>query len=435
MKRTPLACAATCAAAVLLSGPFLSAQIVVNGSGSLLQNNRSSSPAVDNSSLLSDRGAAERAKVFARRGSVTLGGKSLPGWLTRAGAYSPSRALPWFEESAAALYNSSRFENLVARFQPELTTAHNETAPRSPTGSEEPARPAFSSAPQGSATVSAPGIPSATSSIPPWDVSASRASQISLPVNQTVSTATSWSDGESHTTQRPSYPAEFGAPSYGGAMPGHRDSPGLIGQSFSPASPSVSATVYFSNLNQSTDFYASLSTTSGRLADDFKTGGAATLINGARLRLESPVSTHTFTLSIFTNTGGNPGTLVGSFAPVSLAQTSEPMDVDFTSPSIALLANTTYWVVLQLSESGDAGWDFTYSTAADMGSVFSTVPSTRARFSQDNGASWQAAPFDGDFMFALFDVTPVPEPSTVLSGLAAAGATLFHCLRRRRKQV
>ena len=196
--------------------------------------------------------------------------------------------------------------------------------------------------------------------------------------------------------------------------------------------PSLRADTFFSNLSQNTE-YGFLDYTTQRLATDFLTGTAATTITNATLIMyNSDIVDHTFTLSLFTDSGsGTPGTLVGSFDAVTIRDLG---NYSFTSAGITLAADTAYWAVMQVNEDvsdpdADAGaLILTRSQTPDAGGVFSIISGTQVQFSADSGADWSDF-LDGNFKFSLSGAV-VPEPAS----FALVGAGLFglYVLRRQR---
>ena len=142
------------------------------------------------------------------------------------------------------------------------------------------------------------------------------------------------------------------------------------------------AVAHTEGLNYTTEWWAS----------DFLTGGSASTVTSTTVKLVSGDDIdHHFTASIYTDSGGAPGTLVGSFSTITLAAGAGPANYTGTSAGISLAAGTTYWEVLRVNEdlnSGGSGWLHTSSNATDAGSVFTTVPATQVQFSGDSGTSW-----------------------------------------------
>ena len=200
------------------------------------------------------------------------------------------------------------------------------------------------------------------------------------------------------------------------------------------------ATTLFSNVNQPLAGEGNFLNTSYRYATDFKTDSFNATITGATLTLDNldTGTNHTFTASIFTDNSGTPGTLVGSFNPLTVLSNTGNANYSTTSAGISLTANTIYWEVLQMNEadvSSGPQWADTGSQSTDAGSVYTTITATPLMFSSNGGASYSAvtafgSPVTGNYQFALSGTETVPEPSPTLLGLAATGAML---LRRRRQ--
>src|SRR6185295_17688134 len=79
------------------------------------------------------------------------------------------------------------------------------------------------------------------------------------------------------------------------------------------------AALLFSNNNQLTNSTSRVINTTDRVASDFTTGASPTIAQSIiatvfNNNLDNNFTPHTFTASIFTDNGGVPGVLVGSFS-------------------------------------------------------------------------------------------------------------------------
>lgn len=132
------------------------------------------------------------------------------------------------------------------------------------------------------------------------------------------------------------------------------------------------------------------------------------------------------TVSLWSDSGsGTPGTLLGSFAPISIPSASFN-NYSFTSAGIALEANSAFWVVMQINENfnvNGVGWLITSSHAADAGSVYSLIVDTQAQYSGDSGETW-VDNFPHEFQFSL-----LPEPARFAQ--LGTGVLALVMLRRR----
>lgn len=138
-------------------------------------------------------------------------------------------------------------------------------------------------------------------------------------------------------------------------------------------------------------------------------------------------TTSQFTISLYSNGGGAPGSLLSTIATAddSLAPDQGFGQLVFTpATQITLAPATTYWIVASSSDTAAIAWGFTQNTSftgtgAPAGSVLST----------DGGVTWQDSSNNGPFQLS---VQTVPEPSTwALSGL---GLLAVVTLRRRLSQ-
>ncbi len=206
---------------------------------------------------------------------------------------------------------------------------------------------------------------------------------------------------------------------------------------------SSAATTYFSNLGQASDGigWAQFGNIPDYNASDFLTGASAVTITSATFPLSNwDAVAHVLTPMIYTNSGGTPGTLVGSFSDITInADPGGPgagtySNYSATAAGINLAANTTYWMVLKNGTAPDLPfpvlWNTTASNTMDGGSTFSEVAATKLKYSTD-AASWADATANtANAMFSLSgNLAAAPEPSRVL--LLFAGAAGF-LLRRRR---
>ena len=203
------------------------------------------------------------------------------------------------------------------------------------------------------------------------------------------------------------------------------------------------ATTLFSTLSQAPNSGTNFGTTSYRYASDFMTDASNATITGASFAVANfdTGTAHTFTASIFTDNGGTPGTLVGSFNSFSVPVNTPLANYSTTSAGISLSANTIYWTVLKMNEadvSSAPQFEYTSSQTTDAGSVYSTIPSTALKVSTDGGSTYAdqtffGSPVTGNFQFSLDGTEAAPEPSRALLGLVALGGVLLQ--RRRRTAV
>ncbi|MBI1369368.1 MAG: PEP-CTERM sorting domain-containing protein [Planctomycetes bacterium] len=134
----------------------------------------------------------------------------------------------------------------------------------------------------------------------------------------------------------------------------------------------------------------------------------------------------TFIGGIFSSVGGAPGVQLATFTPISIGDDTEPQFLTFTiAGGFTLLANTSYWFVLDGDTVSDLLWN---------GLISNTAPTPTGvtfdgyRF-QANGGGWNSSStFNAVRINA--DSLAVPEPAT--AGLLGLGA-LVMAMRRGRK--
>ncbi len=102
----------------------------------------------------------------------------------------------------------------------------------------------------------------------------------------------------------------------------------------------------------------------GPLADSFSTGSADFLLNDVQLALTAsdPTSAGAITISLYTDAGTSPGSLIANLGSVNDSALSAytPATVDFPlASSIDLSANTRYWIEASATDSSSAGWSYT----------------------------------------------------------------------------
>ena len=207
------------------------------------------------------------------------------------------------------------------------------------------------------------------------------------------------------------------------------------------ANHAVATTTLISNVGQALGGPGNLASTSYRYATDFLTNGSASTITGGEFMMDNLDNiNHTFTASIFTDNGGTPGTLVGTFNPFTVPANSSYNNYSATSVgNISLASSTTYWEVMQMDENLGTGGApqviYTSSQAVDSGSLFSFVSATPLQTSTNGGASYSnvtafGSPITGNYQFTLTGLV-VPEPSRALFISAGFGLSM---VRRRRRQ-
>lgn len=202
--------------------------------------------------------------------------------------------------------------------------------------------------------------------------------------------------------------------------------------SFAPMS--LSGAVLLSTYGQTANNEVALDFPFISYAVDFETGAAASTVTGLTASLNNlDFITRTAFAEIWSDAGGNPGSLLGAFDTFATldAQTSAPIQ-SFVDSGIALDAMTKYWLIMRAGETRqvlDLKVAATNSTSFDAGSVYAPVTSTPSKYSVD-GTNW----FDygsQTFIYSL-QSEAVPEPGRAALLMISCGAL---CFRRRRSVV
>ncbi|VGO17557.1 hypothetical protein PDESU_06154 [Pontiella desulfatans] len=134
-------------------------------------------------------------------------------------------------------------------------------------------------------------------------------------------------------------------------------------------------------------------------------------------------------VSVYGNNGSVPGVPVAGGMNLFNATTLTVQEMMTATRTVTLAANSTYWFVASVDQSGGATrywWNLTDSSAIDSGVTGYGMPLTSA----NNAAGWQDYPGTG-LQMQVYG-TAVPEPATLsFFGVGGIGAWL---LRRRNQK-
>lgn len=134
--------------------------------------------------------------------------------------------------------------------------------------------------------------------------------------------------------------------------------------------------------------------------------------------MSNPGSTVDLSGGIYSSTGGNPGSLLASFTPVSVAGGTTAQEITLTvAGGFSLQANTSYWFVLDgPAFSNSLLWN---SLSPNTTPTATGVSFDGYRFSSNGGTSWGSS---GIFNGMTINAVPAPGAAGLLglAGLAAA---------------
>lgn len=176
-------------------------------------------------------------------------------------------------------------------------------------------------------------------------------------------------------------------------------------------------------------FGSSAITTNFSHAQQFQTQSSAYILNKIQLPLyrQSTNSSGNYTISIYTNNSGVPGTLVSGAqltAPVGTLGTSSA--VQTFNISWTLNPNTYYFLVM--SGTGITNESVLWNTSVGGGTGF---PSSYT-VSVNGGTTWMPP---SEFPQQMMRITAVPEPSTYILSLVTVGVFAGVAKHKRRRSA
>lgn len=166
-----------------------------------------------------------------------------------------------------------------------------------------------------------------------------------------------------------------------------------------------------------------------QLAVGIDTGSTDWIFDSMVAQIRNQDSVQTIVGGIYSDVSGSPGTLYASFVSVDVAPQLLSSTVTFLTDSpITLLANTTYWFLLDDATGNEADWMIPDPNVAPIATAPVTYVGTS--LSANSGATWSPSGNNTDISV---NATAVPEPSVWM--LLGLGALALGLTARRRSPV
>ncbi len=158
----------------------------------------------------------------------------------------------------------------------------------------------------------------------------------------------------------------------------------------------------------------------------FNTSQSLLLLDSIELGLQADVgpSIPNYTIGIFSNINGEPGTLLHTSAPITVTTTIDKYSFDFGG--VQLASSSTFWVV----PSPNVHWFQNIAPGpAEPQAYNASGLSWAGTISQFPPDPWEAA---NSRLSVSLQGTEVPEPGTFLAGAILLGGAAITLVRRRR---
>ncbi len=207
----------------------------------------------------------------------------------------------------------------------------------------------------------------------------------------------------------------------------------FAGLSTSGAFANVVTTVFDTTSQPTTNNSPLVTGNRAPLAQSFVTDSNAVSLNSITLDMLGGSADSATAFAVTVRAGGTtPGSVLVNLGPTTNAAVLANNTISFTGLSLALSANTQYWVVLSGTAASNAEWAYTSSGFVGTGVSASATPALNS-----NGSAFNANTPDPYLMMVTeIDSTtaPAPEPATLaLMGVGLVGLGWVRSRRSARK--